>query len=619
MLSEKIKFSIKVSLSITLAFLIPFSQGWEQAQTAAITIMLIAAMGSVHESISKGALRVLGTLIGATVGMILIAIFPQERLFYLISLSIAVTITLYLLRAYKGDPSAFMLSAMTMMMVFDSGEVSDVFIYGLDKIYMSIFGIVIYSLVGLFLWPVKIEDTSFENAKKLSLMQDELYLNRGSSNEDYTKLLYPLIKQEEFLGTLSLDITSTSLDISQWESILYNYKNITRFLALEINHHKEYDYFDAEISSLFKNISEALYTKEEIIIPDSMEINYEELSLKSLSQTQKASLVSEIKNLQNIHKELLNLARKINSLNSPLPTSFELENTPSPSNFIWGNVEHLKASFVSFMIFWFSSFIWIYFNPPGGFMIVALATGLSVLTAFTPLKPSLLITVFSISFVFATSMYTFVLPNLHLAWELALFIFFYSFISFYLLPQKLTIFFLLGLFVLNITNQMHYNFSFFLLILLMFYMFLIILQIFYYIPFSHKPQDLFLKLKNRFFILAEIVFNPSNDGSLKFKILSWYAKAHLIYTYQSMKLFSSKIDLSYYNTIDKDKLDLFLQECQKLGFFLIVLSKYQDEEKEDIIEFYENMNLRKNINLTFTKTKDMMQEIDFEVLKQTKF
>ena len=49
-LSDKLKFSIKASLSMALAYLIPISQGWNQASTAAITVMLIAAMGNLHYS-----------------------------------------------------------------------------------------------------------------------------------------------------------------------------------------------------------------------------------------------------------------------------------------------------------------------------------------------------------------------------------------------------------------------------------------------------------------------------------------------------------------------------------------------------------------------------------------
>ncbi|MEA3419280.1 MAG: FUSC family protein, partial [Campylobacterota bacterium] len=109
--SDKLKFAIKVSLAMALAYLIPFSQGWAQAQTAAITVMLIAVAGPVGESISKGLRRVAGTVIGAIIGMLLIGFFPQDREWYLLFLSIFVTFFLYLTRAYKGDMTVFMLTS----------------------------------------------------------------------------------------------------------------------------------------------------------------------------------------------------------------------------------------------------------------------------------------------------------------------------------------------------------------------------------------------------------------------------------------------------------------------------------------------------------------------------
>jgi uncharacterized membrane protein YccC len=113
-LSEKFKFAVKASLSMVLAYLIPFSLGWSQASTAVTTIILIAAMGSVGDSVLKGLYRVIGTVAGAAMGMVLIGLFPQERELYLLSASIIVTILLYLARAYRGDMTIFLLSAITL-------------------------------------------------------------------------------------------------------------------------------------------------------------------------------------------------------------------------------------------------------------------------------------------------------------------------------------------------------------------------------------------------------------------------------------------------------------------------------------------------------------------------
>ena len=132
-LSAKLKFSIKASISLALAFLIPLSQGWPDAKYAVLAVIIMSGSGPMAESFNKGMARAIGTVIGATIGLTLIAIFPQDRALYLISLSIFVTGTLYLTRAYKGDMSIYLIMVITMMMVFDHASSSNPFLYGLDR------------------------------------------------------------------------------------------------------------------------------------------------------------------------------------------------------------------------------------------------------------------------------------------------------------------------------------------------------------------------------------------------------------------------------------------------------------------------------------------------------
>ena len=686
---------------MAFAYLIPLSQGWAQASTAAITVMLIAAMGSVSESVQKGAMRVIGTIIGAIIGMTLIAIFPQDRVFFLISLSIAVAIPLYLVRAYKGDPSIFMLTAMTMMMVFKNGEVDDVFIYGLDKTYMTIFGIMVYTVVCVFLWPVNLEDTTTTNALKLSEAQSQLFLDRNASKEKREKSLAKLLENESLLEKSTMDTGTASIDMQQWHSMIYNYKNINAHLTLLSMHDKEaytdnldlyisnYKVLESEVALLFKGISLAWEKQQEISIPEEITPEYQTDKIKGLSHLERASLITTIQDMQKLHEELRRLAAKLNRIHSPLPTLFESENIPRNRRFLWGDVEHLKGALVTFIIFWVATFFWIEINPFGGFMVVALATGLSVLTTFTPIKPSLLIIVFTISFIFATLMYVFVLPNLHYGWELGLFIFFYSFISFHFINEKMTILFLLGLLTLGIDNVMQYDFSIFLLVLLMFYLFLMLLHIFYYVPFSTKPEDLFINMKNRFFRLTRNMLDrgrkqQEGKGFWLVTLSAKYSEIHLMSTVKKMQLWANGVDVKYFDTINKEKLLAFTKESETfaylvellyhrdlmmknnpliqilrknytLPYFSDLLGEYakgkevQDinafwrdkqqtvkavEEslskvladidfelysRKDIAELYENISLRRNVWLSLFVCQEMMAELDFNVLKQSRF
>lgn len=586
--SDKLKFSIKASLSMALAYLIPLSQGWSQASTAAITVMLIAAMGSVSESVLKGAMRAVGTIIGAIIGMTLIAIFPQDRFFFLLSLSLAVAIPLYLVRAYKGDPSIFMLTAMTMMMVFKNGEVDDVFIFGLDKTYMTIFGIMVYTVVGVFLWPVNIEDTTTQSALVLSKAQSQLFIDRKSTKDVRTKSLATLLENEALLEKATMDTGTASIDMQQWHSMIYNYKNINAHLTLLSMHDKEaytdnldlyisnYNVLENEITLLLKEISLAWENKQEVSVPEALTPEYQSDKIKGLSHLERASLITTIQDMKKLHEELRALATKLNRIHSPLPTFFESEEIPENRRFLWGDIEHLKGVLVTFIIFWVATFFWIEMNPFGGFMVVALATGLSVLTTFTPLKPSLLIIIFTISFIFAALMYVFALPNLHYGWELGLFIFAYGFISFHLINPKMTIFFLLGLFTFNIGNTMYYDFGIFLLLLLMFYLFLTLLHIFYYIPFSTRPEHLFLKMKNRFFRLTQDMLErgrreQEGKSSWLTTLRAKYSEMHLVSTVKKMQLWGNGVDVKYFDTIDKKKLLAFTKESGKFAYLVELL------------------------------------------------
>ena len=597
---------------MALAYLIPLSQGWAQPQTAAITVMLIAAMGSVSESIQKGAMRVLGTIIGAIIGMTLIGVFPQDRVLYLISLSVIVTIVLYILRAYKGDNTIFMLTAITMMMVFKNGEVDDVLIYGLDRTFMTVFGIVVYTLVGVFLWPVKVEDNTQESATSLSAAQLELFRHRDDIDTKRSDLRTTLFEKETALSSATRDSGSIDITLTQWHSLMYHYKNISAQLTLLSLHDKEsysdamqvyipnYHALESDIETLLESIEDVWAKKEAIVVPELFEVEYKTESLRQLSHLERASLVSTIQNMKRLHEELRLLAIKLNSVHSPLPTLFNTDNIPQGSRFLWGDVEHLKGALVSFIIFWAATLFWMTMNPPGGFTIVALATGLSVLTTFTPIKPAMLIVVFSFSFVFATVMYIAVLPHLHYGWELGLFIFFYSFVSFHLVNPQMTIFFLLGLFTFNISNTMYYNFNIFLLILMLFYLFLFLLHIFYYVPFSTKPEHLFLRTKNRFFKLSSILLDRGRkrqEGKeyLAVPLLSFYAAIHLMPTVKSMQLWASQLDTNYFEQIEKEVLLSFTKESEKLAYLVELLYHRDMHMRENRLI----LQLRKNYTLPY--------------------
>jgi hypothetical protein len=401
----------------------------DDALICATTVMIIATAGDLKTSVLKGFYRALGTLLGSLIGIFLIAMLPQDRMLYLFVLSLGVTFFFYLAKAYQGDETIFLLSALSMMLVFDSGNVDNVFLYGINKTMMTIFGIIIYTAIMVYIYP---------------------------QNE---------------------------------------------------------------------NINE---TKEK------------------------------------------------------------------QKGFLWLDLEHLKTAFIIFLIFWCGVFVWIYFAIPYGFYITAFATTFSIYTLFSIISPMSLIILYTVSFLIATVSYIFILPNLYTAWHLFIFLFVYSFIGFYFINPKISIFYMMGTTLFLIKNDMSYNFAIFMFIMLIFYLFLFLLLAFDYFPFDTKPHKMFLILKKRYLFLVKSILNSN--------FLSSYAKKYLFFTFQKMKMYASAIDLKYYNEISKEDLNNFIKECE--------------EVLEDIKNYiFEKQKISQKTLLLYEK----ISNTDFSPLKKEKF
>lgn len=286
-------------------------------------------------------------------------------------------------------------------------------------------------------------------------------------------------------------------------------------------------------------------------------------------------------------------------------------------------------------------------------------------------------------------MYILVLPHLRYAWELGLFIFIYAFIGFYLINPKMSVIFILGSATLGIANEMNYNFQIFIMTLFIFYLFLFVLLLFYYIPFSTKPEHLFLVMKKRFFKLSEIYLRrnidlENNTGSIKGALLAKYSEVHLMETVKKMQLWAGQLDEKYFDGIDKKLLLDFTRACETFVYLLEMMYRrdtevlqnplfkafrqkysgprladlllgyaggnsvheidplWKDEREiitrieedlkqfltdidylayseNEIITFYENISLRKNVWSALFRCQTMMAQLDFKLLERSRF
>ena len=514
--SNRFRYAAKTSLSLTLAYLIPMAMGWPQPQTAATTVMLIAATGMVSESLQKGVHRVLGTVAGAVIGLSLIALFPQERMLYLLAVSTVVAIFIYLYNAYQGDSTLFMLAAVVTLMVFNGGDAEGAFLFGVDRAFMTAFGVIVYTVVAATIWPVRLADNTRRLASQVADSYSAAFsrLLQPASGADDDERLARVLAATEALQSHYATVRQHADGVvdyrAEWNAILGCYEELEALLipglrdptARAMDFRRYVDNYDAltdHIDNLFDRVQgtwrgqlEESGVKVLPVMPRAGTLAGE----SHLTVAAVAARAELLGRLQSLLQELLTAMESLLFDRSGFVPGRQPVGKPA---FRWLDQENLKTAVRAFLTFWIATFIWIEFNPPGGFMFVTMSTVLIPLVSFTPVTPRLLIILFSLGFFFALPAYVFLLPQMTHWLQLAAFIFVYAFFGFYVFQGPISIFFLLGLFTLGIQNTMSYSVNAILLVILMFYMVCALQIVSIYIPFSSRPQVIYASLRRRFF------------------------------------------------------------------------------------------------------------------------
>lgn len=558
-MNDKIKFAIKVSLSLTLAYLIPFAMGWPQASTAATTVMLIASTGSRRESLAKGTLRVFGTLVGAVVGLLLVGLFAQDRLLYMLSVSVVVSFIFYFRNAYQKDPTLLMLTGVMTLMMSNGGDAEGAFLYGVDRAYMTVFGVVVYTLVGTFLFPTKTEQNLRQLIEQLNQAQRALFTavlqnfeqksagqvspqEEGVENpeaEEPQPNVDSLIEQmfaaqnalEQRFATVSVECSDVSAYMKEWRLAVHLNKQVTQQLTVAAHSHfshqqdresiSNFDQAVAEIDALFDTCQQVWDEKEPAFRAQEFKVEYNQALLEDAAHLEKGSALMLGHLLGLMHQNLSRLAESISCIDSVTNNvSFDVPLPKPKGKFLWWDAENFKTAVKTFVTYWVAGLIWIYFNPPGGYSFVVFSTMFMSLLSFVPVHPILLLVLFTFGFLFAVPSYVFILPQLDLGLELGLFIFIYTFIGFYLFNGPVTIFYMVGLFVLGLDNNMFYHFGILMTIMLLFYMVVFMIIFAHYFPFSSRPEHLFLTIKSAILGTLGICLTPIRSSPARLSLRS---------------------------------------------------------------------------------------------------
>lgn len=664
-LSDKFKFAFRVAVSLTFAYLFPMAMGWSNPSTAATTVMLIASTGSRRESLAKGTLRVLGTLLGGFIGLVLVGMFAQDRMLYLLVVSLVVTVVFYIRSAYLNDPTLFMLTGVTTLMMYHGGDAQGAFLYGIERIYMTVFGVVVYTLIGIFLFPPRVEKNLHQMADALAAAQKALFdaicqppeslssetvshmadksqaaefqtdksrstdterivsdagsgsapqtqtqtqaqphispeADKNASHTDLMALTQAMFAAQKAFDTryqtLNADCSEISAYKTEWDGAQALFSQITDLLAMAARQHpragghpehyiRDFSARCEEITALFASLPEAWESKEVYPLVALEPIECDGDVLKQASHLYRGEAITLNYLLGQLQEKLCQLRTCISSIDSVTGgLGLDLPTPAATPDFRWWDAENAKTSIKVLLTYWLATAFWINFNPPGGYNVVIYSALLVSLLSYMPIHPVLLLILFTLGFAFSVPSYVFILPQLTIGSELAVFIFLYTFIGFYLLKGPVTIFFLLGMFTIGINNTMVYNFNITITIVTMFYLITFTVILSHYLPFTSRPEALMLIFRERFFRHCYRLFRLMQKPKLTIRdrILRRWHRVTMQATLGKMKVWSQKVPTKSFPDIDQQDMAAFIAACEVFQHHLLMLdrgkSKLSDNE-----------------------------------------
>ena len=541
MLSVRFKEAFKVALAMTIAYGIALSMDWDRPYWAGFAVAFVS-LATIGQSLNKAAMRMLGTLVAMAVALTLIALFAQERWLFMLTLSIFLGFMAYMMGAsrfpYFWQVSGFV----TVIICMDGGlDPVNAFDTAVLRAQETGLGILVYSLVAVLIWPSSSRADFHAAAANLASTQHQLFtvylqLMLGQGGVEKAQ---PLRAQELQVETRFGQLLDAAVaeDYEVWE-LRRQWRRYQR-LAADLTETMELwresfaevedldlpqllpglEAFGIEIEQRLAQVDRMLAGDAPQSAPQALDLAFDRDAINRLSHFHKAAVAVTRSRLQRLEQMTLSLFEVVCDLKGvgEAVASTGVEHTPS--TLFLPDPDHLANAVRLLAIMWLAYLALIYVPAmPGGVGFVSMAGSLGIALATMPQVPFTMVIVPSLtSILFTSVLYIFVMPQLSSFTGLGALIFAVTFGICYLFAaprQGLSRAFGLAMFVTvaSISNQQTYNFLTVADTAMMFPLIFLIFAITAYIPFSTRPESVYLRLRGRFFRSAEYMTSTMRWG-----------------------------------------------------------------------------------------------------------
>ena len=616
LLSRRWKEAIKTGLAMAIAFGIALAMDWEKPYWAGFAVAMIS-LSTVGQSLNKGAMRMLGTLVAAAVALTLLALFPQDRWLLMIALSIYLAVCAYMLTGKTRQYFWFVSAFVCIIIVVSGGPDSErAFLIAVERAQETGMGILVYGLIGAFLWPQSSRSDLESVSRKLIDIQHQLFQSYrnvirepGAAEASQAERMHEV----RLAGQVGKALDAAETDsYTVWEvrDLWRRFRDDSTALGESLEHWREsfpeiqdldltklipnIDDFCDELDARFSAIQEILSGHAPLREPQAVSLAIELAEMRELSHFQQAAASiskAQLERIEELSRALFDCVRHIKSFSAPEKIPYRRTKQRRGLRI---DPDRLVSVLKVIATLWVAFFIWIYVDPPGHALFVQIATIFALIFAMIPqLSPTSMLLPFAGGTAFAGVVYVFIMPQLSGYAQLGLMIFIATTMIYYLFAEPRQALAKMGAIVpfvvlISVQNQQTYSFAAYANSAAMIMLGITLNLVMAYIPTSPRPEKVFLRLFARFFrqvdfLLSRIALDWEQTAGVRGRLKASLYSSSLLELWQKLATYGQHIDNRDFPDNSPEKVQALVNSLGALGFRMKELVEVREQPQAELI------------------------------------
>ena len=541
-LTRKTKESLKTALAMTIAYGIALHMDWDKPYWAGFAVAMVS-LATIGQSMNKAALRMLGTFLAILVAFVLIALFAQQRWLFILFLSVWVGFCTYMMGGAKNQYVWHVSGFVCTIVAIDAGpDAVNAFTIATLRAQETALGILVYSLVSIFLWPTSSGAQLGVAVAKLASTQHRLFAfyldvlhGKTDAGDAQPHRADEVAARSRFDLLLAAAVTDDA-EVGELRRQWRRYQRLATELSETLERWREcfevvqapdlrgllpdFAACGAELDTRLAQVERMLTDQAPERRPVAVELRLDRSRLGGLSHFQKAALTVACTHLERLESLTRDLYDCVSGIKGFEQMAIPAATRRAPAATFVLDRDRAAGVVRQMVTVWLAWLALIYIDGlPNGTAIVTMTAPIGMALATMPqLRVAQLFVPATVGVLVGAVPYIFVMPQLSSFVGLGLLIFGVTFALCYLFaaPQQMlgrALGLALFITIAGIDNDQTYSFLSVANTALMFALLFLLLSITAHMPVSSRPEKAFLRLTGRFFRSCEyLTANMGRDS-----------------------------------------------------------------------------------------------------------